>query len=194
MRSPEGVGIFDQRFHKRKGRPVRQFRNAQRRRVGPGIALKRVTRRDRGQSIGRAEFQLGIGFAHGGGEIHDLLRLGVLPFLQIGVSHVIERVQFLCFGGVAMPHGGVSARRVSGGAICRDGLFPHAKPREDVRWHVQGMRNPRCDGTVTPGGGQPALSQCRVVVAVDQIVSDAGMVRVFLPQLFQESSGLKLIG
>ena len=60
---------------------MRQFRNAQRCRFGPGIALERITRRDSGQSIGSAEFQLGIGFAHGGGEIHDLLRLGVLPFL-----------------------------------------------------------------------------------------------------------------
>src|SRR5437016_10480500 len=93
-----------------------------------------------------------------------------------------------------MPHRSVSARRVGGGAIGRDGLFPHAKAGEDVRRHMQGVRNPRCDGTVAPGGGQPALSQCWVVVAVNQIVNDAGMVAVFLPQLFQESSGLKLLG
>src|SRR5438874_9813159 len=103
-------------------------------------------------------------------------------------------MQFLCFSGIAMSHCSVSARGIGGRAISRDGFFPHAKTREDVRWHVQGMRNPRCDGTVAPGGSQPALRQCWIVVAVNQIVSDAGMVRVFLPQLFQESSGLKLLG
>src|SRR5947199_10793744 len=103
-------------------------------------------------------------------------------------------MQFLCFGGLAMSHRSVSTRRVGRRAIGRDGFFPHAKAREDVRWHVQGMRNPRCDGTIAPGGGQPALSQRWVVVAVNKIVNDAGMVRVFLPQLFKNTSGFKLIG
>ena len=81
MRSSESVGILEQRFQERKGRPMRQCRNAQRCRIRPIIALERITRRDGGQSISRDEFQLGIGFTHGGGEIHDLLGLGVLPFL-----------------------------------------------------------------------------------------------------------------
>ena len=105
---------------------MRQSRNAQCCRVRPGVALEGVARRNGGQRISRAEFQLGIGFADGGGEIHDLLRLGVLRFLKIGIGHVVERMQFLGFGGVAMPHGGVSARCVRGRAICRDGVFPHA--------------------------------------------------------------------
>src|SRR5205823_3047164 len=103
-------------------------------------------------------------------------------------------MQFLCFSGIAMSHCSVSARGIGGRAISRDGFFPHAKTREDVRWHVQGMRNPRCDGTVAPGGSQPALGQCGIVVTMNQIVGDAGMVGVFRPQLFENTSSLKLIG
>ncbi len=59
---------------------------------------------------------------------------------------------------------------------------------------MQGVRNPRRDGTVASGGGQSALGERWIIVAMDQIVGDAGMVRVFLPQLFQESSRLQLVG
>jgi hypothetical protein len=68
------------------------------------------------------------------------------------------------------------------------------KAREDMRWHVQGVGNPRSDGTVAPGGRQSALGECWIIVAVDQIVGDAGMLRIFLPQFFQETSRLQLIG
>src|SRR5438067_12245758 len=93
-----------------------------------------------------------------------------------------------------MSHRSVSTRRVGGRAIGRDGLFPHTKAGEDVRWHVQRMRNPRCDRTVTTRGGQSALSQRGVVIAMNQIVGDAGMDAICLPQLFENSSSVKVIG
>ena len=69
-----------------------QVGNSQCRCGGPIIALERITCWDGSQRISPAEFQLGIGFTDGGSEIDNLLRLGVLRFLQIGVGHVIERV------------------------------------------------------------------------------------------------------
>ena len=61
-----------------------------------------------------------------------------------------------------------------------------------MRWHVQGVGNPRRDRTVTAGGSQSALRVRRIIVAMDQIVGDAGMLGIFLPQLFEDAQRLRV--
>ena len=45
-----------------------------------------------------------------------------------------------------------------------------------------------------PGGSQCALRVRRIIVSMDQVVSDARMLGIFLPQRFENASGFKLIG
>src|SRR5438105_8528607 len=56
------------------------------------------------------------------------------------------------------------------------------------------MRNPGGERTIALSRSQSALSQRGVVVTMNQVVHDAGMSWVFLPQLFQNGSRLKLLG
>src|SRR5438874_13404083 len=105
MRSSKRVTIFDQSFHEWKGRPVWQVGNSQCRRRGPIIALERITCWDGSQRISSAEFQLWIGFTHSGSEIDNLLLIGVMRFMQIGVGIVIVIVYLFSFGDVAVAHG-----------------------------------------------------------------------------------------
>ena len=58
---------------------------------------------------------------------------------------------------------------------------------------MQRVRYPWRDGTVTLGRGQPPLGERGIIVAVDQVMNDAGMVRVLFPQLFKDGGCLKLL-
>ena len=62
----------------------------------------------------------------------DYVRAWIARLLEEGVHHVIERVQFLDFGRVALAQRGVAARSVGRGLVGRDRLVPHAQPREDM--------------------------------------------------------------
>ena len=54
--------------------------------------------------------------------------------------------------------------------------MPEADAGEDVRGHVQGVRGGGGDLGVTASGGDAALRQLRLVVGVDQVVGDSGMI------------------
>src|SRR6266481_10104869 len=92
-----------------------------------------------------------------------------------------------------MAHSRVSARSFGRSLIRSDRFVPHAQTREDVRWHVLGVRHPLRDGSITLSGGQSALGERRVIVAMDQIMNDAGMICVLFPQLFQNGGCLELL-
>src|SRR5437899_2107305 len=103
-------------------------------------------------------------------------------------------MQSFGFGGVAVAHRRVSMRGVGGRAIRSDGFIPHSETSEDVRWHVQSVRYPWRERAITLGRGQSAFGERRVVVAMDEIMNNAGMVRVLLPQLFQDGRRFELLG
>ena len=57
-------------------------------------------------------------------------------------------------------------------------LLPIADAREDMRRHMLRMRGAGRDLGVEPRGLEPLLGDRRIVVKVDQIVRDAGMLRL----------------
>ena len=67
-----------------------------------------------------------------------------------------------------------------------DRFLPHPEAGEDVRRHVQRMRHIGRDLGVTNRRIEPGLGKLRRVVAVDQVVHDTRMVRLFLPDLVQD--------
>jgi len=92
-----------------------------------------------------------------------------------------------------MAHGRVCARSFSRNSIRGDRFIPHTQTREDVRRHVQRMRYPWRDGIITLRGGQSTLSERRVVVTMNQVMNDTGMVCILFPQLFEGSGCLELL-
>ena len=80
------------------------------------------------------------------------------------------------------------------GAVRVDRLLPHAKPREDVRRHVQRMRHVGRDLGVADRSVQPRRGELWRVVAVDQVMYDAGVVRLLLPDLVEDLGRLFLVG
>jgi len=75
----------------------------------------------------------------------------------------------------------------------RRSIHPTYPTREDVRRHVQRMRYPWRDGIITLRGGQSTLSERRVVVTMNQVMNDTGMVCILFPQLFEGSGCLELL-
>src|SRR5262249_18315070 len=96
------------------------------------------------------------------------------------------------FAGIAVAHGCVSARSFSRSSIRSNGFIPHPQTRENVRWHVQRVRYPGRDGSVPLCRSESALGERRIIVTMDQVMNDPGMVWVFFPQLFQDRTCLKL--
>ena len=58
---------------------------------------------------------------------------------------------------------------------------------------MQRVRHPRRDGIICLGCGQAALSELRIIVGMDQVMNDPGMVSILFPELFQDACRLKLL-
>src|SRR5438874_8380450 len=54
------------------------------------------------------------------------------------------------------------------------------------------MRHPWRDRIISFRRGESALRELRIIVAMDQVMNDAGMIGVLFPELFQDGSCLKL--
>src|SRR5438477_10626517 len=70
-------------------------------------------------------------------------------------------------------------------------LFPVTDAREDVRRHVLRMRRGRRDLGVLVGGSQALRGDRRIVIEMDQIVSDARMLWLPLPERFKDGGALE---
>ena len=116
-----------------------------------------------------------------------LLGLHVLPLLQVRVDQVVERVHVVVGIAAAL----LGRRR---GDIALDRLRPHAEQHVDVRGHVQRMRHRRRELVVAARGVEAALGQRRVVVAVDDVVRGAGMIRLGGHDLLGQLSRFLLLG
>ena len=93
----------------------------------------------------------------------------VLAGLQVRVDDVVHRVQF--FRRRAR-----LARAVGRHDVGVDRFLPGADARERVRRHVQRVRRRRRDRRVACAPRQRAIRQRRHVVAVNDVVRDAGMI------------------
>ena len=107
------------------------------------------------------------------------LRVRVARHLEVRVNLIVDRVQDLV---AAL----VGARGLLGARVRRRRVFPRADARENVRRHVQRVRRRRRDLRVRPRGGEPFLGERRKVVAVDQEMRDARMVRILRQQRLEE--------
>src|SRR5581483_3873159 len=56
----------------------------------------------------------------------------------------------------------------------------------------QRMRHPWSDGGVSLRGGQSALSERRIIIAMDQVVNDTRMIGVVFPKFFEDGGCLEL--
>ncbi len=126
--------------------------------------------------------------------LDDLAGGALLSGLEIGEDEVVERVDVVHHRGAAMDAPGPFARGGDGGEVRGDRFLPHPEPRVDVRRHVQRVRHPGRDFAVALRRLQPARSERRVVVGVDDVMRDARMIRVLFEERLENGGGLKLIG
>ena len=84
-------------------------------------------------------------------------------------------------------------RRAIGSPVALHHLFPQTEPRENVRRHVQGMRNRRGDPGVNACGRQPLRCKIRIIVGVNQVMRHAGMGGIFHQQWREDRACLELI-
>ena len=114
----------------------------------------------------------------------DLFGLMILGCLQIGVFHVIHRVDgFAVISTRPEALADIGKRRGIGRAVRIDRFLPHTETGEDVRGHVQGMRHVGRNLGVADRRVETGLSQLGRIVAMDQVMHNAGVVRLFLPHL-----------
>jgi len=55
---------------------------------------------------------------------------------------------------------------------------------------VQRVGHPWRDGIICLGCGQSALSELRIVVGMDQVMDDPGVVSILFSELFQDAGSL----
>src|SRR5262245_54732714 len=123
-------------------------------------------------------------FVDGGNLVQHALSVAVPRALQIGILQVIHGVQAV----------EVIFRRRGGASIRLDRLLPQSLSGEDVRGHMQSMRSRGCDAGVTARRGQPLCSNGWKIVAMDQVMRYAGMIRLLGEYLFQDFRSLQLVG
>jgi hypothetical protein len=160
--------------------------NLQLRRPAPIPALNHVARRRCGERKTRAR-DVRIVCGRRRHLVDDGPRVLVLCELQIGVDHIVLPVQLVA---VLLVRLGRAHRR----GIGRNRFLPVADAREDVGRHVLRMRRRRRDLGIARGGVETFLGDRRIVVGVDQVVGDAGMLRLALEDPFQDRRRLELVG
>ncbi len=153
-----------ERLQLRRALPVLALEHVAR---GHGGA-RRVARRDRPDHL------LDLGAL-----VDQRFRLRVLAELQVGVLHEIERVRHAGEHAVELRLRAVLARHLVRLEVRVDRLLPHPDHRVDVRGHVHRVRRRRRDLGVLVRRRNAFLRERREVVAVDQVVRDAGVVGVF---------------
>ncbi len=150
--------------------------------AGPVRPLDRIARRhggerrvvdDRGRTI--AALRRLQGFRNHG------RRLTVLRELQVGVGREVSSVVVV----------GLNLERRE---IRPNGVLPQADHRVDVRRHVARVGDGRSHPGVATGGRNAFVGEGREVVRVNQVVCDAGVLRVLPIQAFEDPCGLQLAG
>src|SRR5262245_57824172 len=89
---------------------------------------------------------------------------------------------------------GVLPRGVRGGTVGLNRLWPQPEPNKNVRGHMQRMRHRRRDLCVAARGGERSLRVLGVVVAMDDVMRYARVVRLLGKNFLENRTGLLLIG
>ncbi len=117
-----------------------------------------------------------------------------LPALQVGVSLIIHRVQALiarlAVCGCCFRFGG----QFLGTDIGPNGFVPESQSRKNVRRHVIRVGGGRCDLGIHARCSETFLRERRIVVAMNDVVRDAGVMRLQFEQRLQNLAALLLIG
>src|SRR5437899_728332 len=114
------------------------------------------------------------------------LRLPSLCALAVRIHQVIQRVELLEHG-VCVPRGD------RGSTVGPDRLLPEPEADEDVRRHVLRMGARRRDLRVAARRRQGSIPKQGIVVAVDDVVGDARMVRLLSEYFLENLAGLLLV-
>ena len=145
--------------------------------LAPLAALNRVARRDCRAGIYGGEVAAGQAARF----LHHGLGVRVARQLQVRVDHVVHGVQCLTDAVVRL-------RRGHGADVGVDRFPPQTDAGEDVRGHVQRVSGARRDVGVAQRGRQSLLRDRRIVIAVNEIMGSARMVRM-LGELRLENRG-----
>src|SRR5436305_15079156 len=118
--------------------------------------------------------------------VHDSAGCIILGLLQIGIHHVVRRMQFVIDLATRPSY----VRRA---AVCVSRGLPISDPGKDVRWHVQRMGRIRSYLGITLGGWQAALRERRDVVCMDEVMRHTRMIRPSGEFLLKDFGGAKLL-
>ncbi len=121
--------------------------------------------------------------------LDDLLGLGVLSGLQVGVQQEVHGVQFV----TAHVHRTRLLGQIHRLQVGLNIFLPQSEPREDVRRHVHGVRRRRSDRCIGTCGRQGRRGQLRIVAGVNDVVRQPGMIRVFLEERQQDGNGFLVV-
>ena len=185
-RRAQGAGEMRDGFGGRERRAER----LQLRRALPVLALERVARRNRGAR--------GIAGRHRPEDLADLCvladqlaRLRVLAELQVGVLHEVVGMRHADQHAVELGFRRVLARHGDRPQVRGDRLLPHADHRINVRRHVLRVRRRRRDLRVLVRHRHALARERREIVAVDEVMRDAGMLRILLVERLEDADRLQ---
>ena len=166
----------------RIGLRVGACRDRQRGCAFPVSALERVTRRHCRSRREIANAGRSIAAQLRGQRLLDHRRgFRVLRQLQVRVHREVSSVVIVRLN-------------LEGREVRRDRILPEPDHRVDVSRHVACVRHRRRECTVSARGRNAALGKWREVVGVNQIVRDAGMLRVGSVELLEHRGRRRLIG
>ena len=77
----------------------------------------------------------------------------------------------------------------NGGEVGVNIVLPKSEAREDVRRHVHGVRGRRRDAGVFARGRKREAGHGGIVATVDDVVSDAGMIRLLVVKFVEDGNG-----
>ena len=119
--------------------------------------------------------------------VDDSKRLLVPAKLQISVDKIVLPVQLIAnfLAGLGGLHGC---------GICSDRFLPITDPRKNMRGHVLRVGRVRCDLCIAQRRRQAPGGNGRIIVQMDQVVSDTWMLRLSLKDRFEDGRALELIG
>ena len=185
---PDGPRKVRQRVRVQK----RRRDGRQGRRFIPGTALQRIARRNGGERVVTCDRRRRVHrcsrdpWRERGHLLDDLASGPILPGLQVRIHLVVERVELL--GDRLVP-----ARGLGRGQVGVDRVLPVPDACERVRGHVQRMRRRRRDLRVARGGVERLWGERGDVVAVNQVVGQARMIRLRLEERLEDRAGGQLV-
>ncbi len=132
-------------------------------------------------------FGIRDGFWNCGEGVDRGLGLDVVANLKVGVFEEVHGMHFVMHD--MHVHGGHLIGNFDGGEIGIDVVLPEAQARKDVGRHVNGVGGSRRNAGVFAGGGEGEAGHGGIVAAMNDVVGDAGVVRLFVVEIVENGDG-----